>query len=1130
MNKLMKILKLSFMITISLINSTVFGASETIGNSLSSYFQSHHIFSGFNNKINHAAIMDNGIAFEDENTTCSYDSIYYINSAVSLNEGRLFLNKNLVLKKNSQLPHTGKIYGNNHYLQFPHINSTLDLPTLALGIPKQLTTPVDLGSAIESCAWSYDDKYVAFGEKDDVYIQYFNETDQTLTTTRPEEDFMGNIVEIHWRPNDYHLAIGIYKNNNSISIYKLNVSNGTFTQIDSYNAKYTVSMKWNRDGSYIAFLSKTEPYLQIYPFDGSSIGTPITAVLTHYPWNEGILVSWRGDSNYLATGNESKIYIHSFNGTTLSENYTQEFANAITTLDWSPTTSLIAVGFDNNTLHLYEHNATAETLTEKDSITLSNAIHEISWSKDGNLLGFSNHTDSKKYQIYHLNLTTTTLTYFGKYVTTGNGKRLKFSHDNRYLAIGDAGGYVEIVNFESTPFLFDNINLIFNSDINFKQKVQFDGNSTIEANKHLITFETTTPIDVLQDSSLTLKNARIFIDNYSTIDVNSSNATLTLENVSLDIPNGLNITNNPTYIEGKTDLSGTFSFPMIFNENSHTNLFKDSTLHNSWLFTSSTFLNGNGKILDLASTGSIIVDHNSTLHLSNITLKGVRNGLLILNNDASKIYMSNVNIELDEVVTITIGGIYVNGPSTFILKNYDWTFDQNASLTVDGVVLWKDPIGIESNEGDIKFGSGEQSNYLSLISSGTIKTATDTSSQLDSADLQNQITNNSSAIETYQSNISSLQTDITQNSNAVITNKNTISSYQTDITQNSNAIVTNQSDISSLQTDITQNSNAIITNKNNIDSNQTSITQNSNAIATNQSDISSLQNDIAQNSNAVITNKNDIDNIPTEIAQNSNAIITNKNNLDTTNSNVSALQEDVIENSNAILANDNSIDTLQNNVTQNSNATITNANSITDFHEGHSCLMAHTIFTSAGSNTILACCWYKNGLTLQDAATTCTFQGFHPISSNVNLNGGLLYLNTDLSFDSPTHLISSGKIWANNHTIELSKTTTVFAEGSYSTTINNGKLLAHYDLNLAGPLTFQGDCAFNCNGNAITLDSNASILVENNTTLTIKDATICGLSGSNIRCLNDTGKIIFNNVILKPTANCSFSNGCFEIL
>jgi len=799
-----------FFIKIITINTTLFCSDETLGDNLNTYFQNSHEFSGFNNKINHAAIMINGFSFQDENTTCSYDSVYYADADINLNGGSLFLNNDLIFSYSMNFLTPAKIYGDNFCLEFPPLYSTFNLPT-----------------------------------------------------------------------------------------------------------------------------------------------------------------------------------------------------------SQSPTSS----------------------------------------------------------------------------------------------------------------FFFNDTNIEFNSNVNINACSQFDGQNLIEGNNYSITFDANTPIELLADTTLTLRNSKLYFNDHPTITISSSNAQLNLKNVLLDIPDGLEVSNGPIEVYGKSDLAGTYSFPMNFNNSSHTNLFKDSTLCSSWIFTSSTFLNGNGATLDLASTGSIIIDYNSTLYLSNITLKGLRDGLLMFRNDASQIYMSDVNIELDADITITIGGIYIQGPSTFILKNYDWTFDQNASLTVDGATLWKEPLCVTS--GDISFGSGEQNNYLSLLSSGTIKYAIGSSSQQAQANLQNQITNNSSAIINMINNINSLENNVTQNSNAIITNKNNVDSYQDDIAQNSNAIITNQSDISSLQDEIAQNSNTIITNKNNIDSNQTSITQNSNAIITNQSDISSLQNDIAQNSNAIVTNKENT-NI---ITQNSNVIITNQNSINTANSNVTTLQEDVAENSYAILTNETDINPLQNDITYNSNAIITNANNIANIDcTDHVSIESHTIFSGAVSNTMDSFSWYKNGFTLQDASTTCSFQSAFTVLNRVNLNGGLLYLNTNLSFDSPTHLISSGKILANDHTIELSKTTTVFAEGTYSTTINNGKLLTHYDLNLVGPLTFQGDCAFNCNGNVITLDSSASILVENNTTLTIKDATICGLSGSNIRCLNNTGKIIFNNVILKPTANCSFSNGCFEIL
>jgi hypothetical protein len=51
---------------------------------------------------------------------------------------------------------------------------------------------------------------------------------------------------------------------------------------------------------------------------------------------------------------------------------------------------------------------------------------------------------------------------------------------------------------------------------------------------------------------------------------------------------------------------------------------------------------------------------------------GLNNGWLVFQDNTSKINLSNVSIELDNRFTVSSGGIYVDGPTTFVVKNYNW--------------------------------------------------------------------------------------------------------------------------------------------------------------------------------------------------------------------------------------------------------------------------------------------------------------------------------------------------------------------------------------------------------------------------------------------------------------------------
>jgi len=111
----------------------------------------------------------------------------------------------------------------------------------------------------------------------------------------------------------------------------------------------------------------------------------------------------------------------------------------------------------------------------------------------------------------------------------GNNNCIEFTQSNSTIEL-------PTTNFTPDPFLFNAANIKFNSNANFQINSQFDGDCTIDASNHSIILDSATPISVLQDSSLTLKNAKLSIDNHPSISISNSNASLKLENILLEIP------------------------------------------------------------------------------------------------------------------------------------------------------------------------------------------------------------------------------------------------------------------------------------------------------------------------------------------------------------------------------------------------------------------------------------------------------------------------------------------------------------------------------------------------------------------------------------------------------------------
>jgi len=79
-------------------------------------------------------------------------------------------------------------------------------------------------------------------------------------------------------------------------------------------------------------------------------------------------------------------------------------------------------------------------------------------------------------------------------------------------------------------------------------------------------------------------------------------------------------------------------------------------------------------------------------------------------------------------------------------------------------------------------------------------------------------------------------------------------------------------------------------------------------------------------------------------------------------------------------------------------------------------------FPAADSNnTMLGFASFEEGFQLEDATTTCTYDDFLPVSGNVELGGGTLYLNQDLVFDNDFRLLIPGTIDGNSKSVEFPK-------------------------------------------------------------------------------------------------------------
>lgn len=145
---------------------------------------------------------------------------------------------------------------------------------------------------------------------------------------------------------------------------------------------------------------------------------------------------------------------------------------------------------------------------------------------------------------------------------------------------------------------------------------------------------------------------------------------------------------------------------------------------------------------------------------------------------------------------------------------------------------------------------------------------------------------------------------------------------------------------------------------------------------------------------------------------------------------------------------------------------------------------------------------------------------------NMKLNGGTVRLGSDM------HLARGTQI--NNGTIDLRSNSIVFGTQDLTITQNNyfdgdgGAIELCSNIVLDASWTFSQNCILNGNGYKFTLGSSGALLVENGSTLRIRNIRLQGISENNIRCLDDNGALILDNVYWHQSSNFAHTAGALE--
>lgn len=191
----------------------------------------------------------------------------------------------------------------------------------------------------------------------------------------------------------------------------------------------------------------------------------------------------------------------------------------------------------------------------------------------------------------------------------------------------------------------------------------------------------------------------------------------------------------------------------------------------------------------------------------------------------------------------------------------------------------------------------------------------------------------------------------------------------------------------------------------------------------------------------------------------------------------------------------------------------------------------HATFPASDlDNTMLGFGWFKNGFTFEDATASCTFDSVYPLSGPIDLNGGSLYLASDLLLHNNITWTGFGSLYGNYHLLDLCKTVTFFASPSQQQIFNDVSISMHTDMRISGSALFQGSSLLDGNNNILKFNDGGYLLVDTGATLTLKDMTLAHVEARKICCLDDSSRLALENVTLLLSNDYSFTQGSMYLM
>ncbi|QQR49413.1 hypothetical protein IPF37_01015 [bacterium] len=604
------------------------------------------------NEMRGFSIFENGFLLQDYTTRCTYNALFPVSSNINLNRGYLYLKEDLNFENTLNFISVGFIEGNKRSVSFSKSLPMLTVPTNATTAAalNPLATAT-MTAAATSLDWAPSTNYLVAGDANgstDLVIYYWDGA--TLTSTQSVAWSSGDVRSLRWN-NAYPTYFALAKQRSTgaeFRVYRFRVYNGTLAEVAggvSLGSQDGLSVAWHPSGLRVVLANTTAATrLRVYSFTVATETLAQISTVTPAQNPSPDALCFAPGGNYLAvglvaSGTNPTLMIYSFNGTSLTLSTSINTGAAVTSLDWSPTGSYIAVGMSGTTarLRVYEHDAGAATIREIKTprVSQTTTVNEVAWNNDGTMLasGISNGASSLV-NLYTFSTATELLSLFNRATQTSALNCLRWSAGNTYLATGNqaASGVVTIYGGTTDPLIFSNTVLSLGASLNISGTWKFRGNCKIVGQGSRLTFKPANSGIVLSPGAKVMfDNVELFGVQRNNLQCMTNNSTMTFQNSTLVLTNDFTFSTGSFYINSDVLITGAKKF--IYSSKVGSTIGSRATLYFDQGTTFSYApLRPSKNLLYMPDASAALYLDGATL-FSTTTGLSLSNGTLYLDND-----------------------------------------------------------------------------------------------------------------------------------------------------------------------------------------------------------------------------------------------------------------------------------------------------------------------------------------------------------------------------------------------------------------------------------------------------------------------------------------------------------------